>query len=419
MNNNAIVPARISTPQATSIFIMILLMIPLELPLGLALDMYLPSIPAMTNALNTSGHMIQLTLTLFMYCFGFGQLIAGPITDRIGRIPVLRGSIIVFTLGSLLCTFSGSLALLLVGRVLQGFGACGTQVVAFALVRDKFDGKELTLIYTALKGAMTIAPIFAPILGAFLQVSFGWQANFAVLSVYGFGIFLLCQFALKESYTKENITSKSLWSEIAQSFAPYKLILKNKQFLYFGICGLATQAAMFGYFSLSPQYFVKLYGLSEPAFAKLFSMNAFTFLLTSIFAGKLIYQLGFSKSTLLGGALLLLSGSLMMVGHYYFAHPYVLFLPNLIASSAASFLLGAAASGAMMPFKQNAGRAAALFGCFEFVGGASIGQLAIWSNQISVLPLALMLISLSVMIAIANVTLLKTKAAYQYINTQM
>ncbi len=407
MNNNAIVTARIDPPQATSLLVMILLMIPLELPLGLALDLYLPSIPAMTSALNTSGHMIQLTLTLFMYCFGFGQLIAGPITDRVGRMPVLRASIILFTIGSVLCTFSQSLSLLLLGRALQGFGACGTQVVAFALVRDKFDGKEATIIYTALKGAMTIAPIFAPILGAFLQVSFGWQANFAVLSIYGVGIFLLCKFAIKENYTKETVATKSFIKNIAQSLAPYKQILKNKQFLYFGLCGLATQAAMFGYFSLSPQYFVKLYGLSEPAFAKLFSINAFSFLITSIFAGKAIYKLGFSKSTLLGGALLLLSGTLMIIGHLNFEHPYVLFLPNLIASSAASFLLGAAASGAMMPFKQNAGRAAALFGCFEFVGGASIGQLAIWGDNISVLPLAIMLMLLSALIVLSNLLLLQ------------
>lgn len=405
MKDTAIVTTSQVRSQAPSVAMMIFLMIPLELPLGLALDLYLPSLPAMTSAFNTGGQMIQLTLTLFMYCFGFGQLIAGPITDRFGRLLVLKISLLLFTLGSLICTYSGTLDLLLLGRILQGFGACGTQVVAFALVRDNFDGKEATFIYTTLKGAMTIAPIGAPILGAYLQVAYGWKASFALLSAYGIFMLFLYQFALKENYRPSDLASSSFFGNIS----PYKKIVCHRQFLYFGICGLATQAAMFGYFSLSAQYFVKLYGLSEPAFAKLFSINAFAFLMTSVFAGKAIYKLGFSKSTLLGAGLLLTSGTLMLIGHVNFAHPYVLFIPNLIASSAASFLLGAAASGAMMPFKDNAGKAAALFGCFEFVGGATLGQLVIWGDTITIIPLATLLIFLSLVIGISNHLLLSAR----------
>ncbi|MBS0288312.1 MAG: multidrug effflux MFS transporter, partial [Proteobacteria bacterium] len=374
MSKDAIVTGGHNLPQAPRVLKMIFLMIPLVLPLGFALDLYLPSIPSMVKALDSTPLEIQLTLTLFMYCFGFGQLIVGPITDKFGRICVLKASWVCFIAGSALCTFSQSLIALLIGRALQAFGACGTQVVAFALVRDQYDGKSATLIYTTLKGAMAIAPIGAPILGAFLQVNFGWQANFAVLSLYGISALVLCTFALKESPGFLRQTASLNWSTYLN---PYLTILSCREFLYFAICGLATQAAMFGYFSLSPQYFVKLHGLTELEFANLFSINAFIFLLTSLIGGKFVYKLGFKKCTLLGAALLFFSGSLMLMGDHHFNHPYVLFLPNLIASSAASMMLGAAASGAMMPFKQNAGSAAALFGCFEFIGGASIGQCAI------------------------------------------
>ncbi len=404
MKNSPIVTACEQKPQAPSLIMMILLMAPLVLPLGMALDLYLPSIPSMGAALNCTGLEIQLTLTVFMYCFGFGQLIAGPITDSIGRMPVLYFSLLLFATGSALSAISSDLALLLVGRVFQAFGACGTQVVAFALVRDHYDGKDATLIYTSLKGAMTIAPILAPILGAFLQIHYGWQANFAVLSLYGISIWLLCYFALNHYQLNKASPKKGL--DLKTIFKPYAKIITHPQFLYFGLCGLATQAAMFGYFSLSPQYYVKLHGLHEGAFAKLFSINAFTFLVTSLILGKKIFQWGLGKSTLIGASLLTLSGCLMIVGHHFFEHPYVLFLPNLIASSSAALMLGAAASGAMLPFKENAGSAAALFGCFEFIGGASIGQMAIWGDTISVLPMAGILISLSLVVGISHKILL-------------
>ncbi|MBI2792238.1 MAG: multidrug effflux MFS transporter [Gammaproteobacteria bacterium] len=398
MKNNAIVTATKAKPQVPSLMTTILLMIPLVLPLGLALDLYLPSVPSMASALATDSLHIQLTLTLFMYCFGVGQLFVGPITDRIGRKVVLIYSLIFFTLGSIFCTIAESLLPLLLGRILQAFGACGSQVVAFAMVRDQFEGKNATIIYTSLKGAMAIAPIGAPVLGAFLQVYYGWQANFAVLALYGFLILLLSIFQLRE--TQSAPPAKAY--HFSEYINPYKKILKHSQFLYFGFCGLATQAAMFGYFSLSPRYFISLFQLSEPEFAKLFSANAIVFLLTSLIVGKWIYKLGHARTTLIGGILLIMSACFMMIGNHYFEHPYVLFLPNLIASSSAAMMLGAAASGAMQPFKENAGSAAAMFGCMEFLGGASIGQMAIWSQTISVLPLAFILLLLGMMIGIFN-----------------
>ncbi len=396
-------------PQPPPLLTIILLMIPFVLPLGLALDLYLPSVPSMASALGTNAISIQLTLTVFMYCFGFGQLIVGPITDRFGRHRILLVSIVLFTLGSIICTSADNLSILLTGRIFQAFGACGSQVVAFAMVRDQYDGKNATLIFTSLKGAMAIAPIGAPVLGAFLQIYYGWQANFAVLSLYGLSALLLA-FFLKETRLKTIREQQSAQRFFGKYIKPYKAILSNPEFLYFGTCGLATQAAMFGYFSLSPRYFITLHGLSESQFAILFSANAVAFLLTSIVAGKFIYRLGFQKSTLIGALMLICSGIFMIGGDFAFDHYFVLFLPNLIASSSAAIMLGASASGAMMPFKHNAGAAAAMFGCMEFIGGGFVGSTVIRGNNISVIPLTICLMSLGVGLIVANAFLQKRAA---------
>lgn len=377
------------------LFSRLCLMLPFVLPLGLGLDLYLPSVPSMTQALAVEAVDIQFTLSIFLYVFGLGQLGIGPITDWLGRRKILLMSASLFAIGSLVCAFSHSISMLLVGRALQALGACGTQVCAFAIVRDLYDGRQAAFLFTSLKGAMAIAPIAAPILGAFLQIYYGWRMSFVVLSLYGTVILVLAFYRLRETYVPPVVKRGLLKS--------YQTILQHAGFLYFAGCGMITQSAMFGYFSLSPRYFMVRHGLSETQFAFLFSANALVFLITGLIISKMINKIGLLQSTLVGAALLIASGALMTIGHYTFDHPWVLFLPNLLASSSAAMLLGASASGAMLPFKENAGSAAAMFGCFEFIGGGLIGSIAILGNEISVIPLAACLSLLGLAIVFVNV----------------
>jgi len=401
VKDDIIVTATQQKPQPSSVIWTIFLMIPFVLPLGMGLDLYLPSIPSMTSALSTDSVKIQLTMSLFLYCYGLGQLFIGPVSDNFGRRRIILISLSLFALGSIICFSTDSLIILLIGRMLQAFGACGSQVVAFAMIRDQYDGKDATMIYTALKGATAIAPIGAPILGAFLQIHYGWQASFAVLSLYGGLLLCLAILSLKETHSYH--TKQAPTRFIKRYLSPYKKILSHRGTLYFCGCGIATQAGMFGYFSLSPRYFITLFGLSESQFAMLFSINAVAFLLTSAFMGKWIYRLGFRKTTLIGACLLMVSGTLMVLAHHFYQHPFVLFLPNLVASSSAAIMLGASASGAMLPFKENAGAAAAMFGCLEFIGGGLIGSMAILGENITVLPLAASLIILGMLVSLVNV----------------
>ncbi|HRE32732.1 MAG TPA: Bcr/CflA family efflux MFS transporter [Candidatus Berkiella sp.] len=380
----------------------IILMIPFVLPLGLALDMYLPSIPSMTQALQASSTMIQLTMSLFLYTFGFGQLLAGPMADSFGRRTVILLSSALFVLGSLVCALTSTIEILIFGRILQALGACGTQVVAMAMVRDRYESINATIIFTSLKAAMALAPIAAPILGAYLQVHYGWQTTFIALLTYGIALWLLGYFKLEETLIK-----KITFSFRDRIQKPYTTFIKHSGFMYFAICAMTAQAAMFGYFSLSPRFFMMEHNLSVSTFALLFSCNAAFFLTTGSMIGKLIYRFGFRQSTLIGAIMLCISALMMLIGHHYFNHFFILFIPNLLASASAAMLLGASASGALMPFKQNAGAASALFGCIEFIGGGLLGGIAIWSEKISVIPLGSLLLTLGLGLIVLNILFIK------------
>lgn len=375
----------------------ILLMIPFVLPLGLALDLYLPSIPSMVDALHVSSGKIQLTMSLFLYTFGFGQLLVGPMADSFGRRRVILLSTSLFILGGIICATTQSINILIAGRVLQALGACGTQVVAMAMVRDRNNGQEATIIFTSLKAAMALAPIAAPILGAFVQTHYGWQTNFWVLVSYGVALWLL-------GYTKleETLKQRIVFSFTQRLQKPFLHFIKHPPFLYFSGCAMVAQAAMFGYFSLSPRFFMMEYGLPVSTFAILFSCNAAFFLTTGSIIGKLIYRFGFRQSTLLGAYMLCFSAALMLLGHFTFDHYFILFIPNLLASASAAMLLGASASGALLPFKNNIGAASALFGAIEFIGGGLLGSLAIKGEIVSVLPLGSLLLAMGLSIILIN-----------------
>ncbi len=123
--------------------------------------------------------------------------------------------------------------------------------------------------------------------------------------------------------------------------------------------------------------------------------------------GKLIYRFGFRQSTLFGAYMLCVSAAMMLLGHYAFDHYFILFIPNLLASASSAMLLGASASGALLPFKNNVGAASALFGAIEFIGGGLLGSLAIKGEIASVLPLGLLLLAMGLSIIVINLRFIK------------
>jgi len=383
-----------------------LLILPFVLPIALSFDLYLSSVPTMPEALAVKPSQIQLTLSVFLYCFALGQLLIGPASDRFGRRKTLLFSLILFTSGSIFCALAPNFALLLTGRVLQAFGACGSQVIGLALVRDNCEGKDVTKIISFVRAGAAISPIMAPILGAYLQVNYGWQANFVVLSLYGISIFFLAW-----NFIEDTVQEKSPGSFLHHYINSFKSVLSHISFIYFAACAMAAQAVVFGYFSLAPRYYMRHFDLTESQFALLFSLNSCLFLLTGILGGKFIIQyLGCRRTTWMAAIILILSGVVMYAANYFYSHHFALFLPYLMASTGTALMGAASAAGAMMPFKQKAGTASALFGCVEFMGGCLLGTLASKHVLHSVLPYASWIILLGGSIIAVNILFNRTLA---------
>jgi DHA1 family bicyclomycin/chloramphenicol resistance-like MFS transporter len=169
---------------------------------ALSIDMSLPAMPQMQRAFQAGTASVQLTLSLFLLGFAIGQLVCGPLSDRVGRRPVLLGGMALFTLAGLLCAVSTSLPMLVAFRCLQGMGASVGPVVARAMVRDCFDSRRGAAVLSQITQVMIIAPLVAPTLGGYLLVLLGWPAIFLALGGSGALLGLVSWRSLPETIGK-------------------------------------------------------------------------------------------------------------------------------------------------------------------------------------------------------------------------
>lgn len=159
----------------------------LSATVAFSIDAMLPAIPEIGAALNPADpQRAQLVIATFVFGMGAGTLFAGPLSDAFGRRPVAVAGAVVYTLAALYAAMADSMTELLIARAVQGMGAAGPRVVAIALVRDLFSGRQMARITSFVMVVFTLAPIVAPTLGAGIQWAFGWRAiflSFAVFSV--------------------------------------------------------------------------------------------------------------------------------------------------------------------------------------------------------------------------------------------
>ena len=151
----------------------------------LAVDMYLPSFPDIARLLHASPATVQLTLSLYMVAYAVGQIVYGPLSDRFGRMPVLRAALVIFCVASLACALAPNIELLLAARALQALGSSGAIVLARAVVRDLYSGARAGRELSLMGAIMALAPVGAPMIGGVLQSGFGWRSNFVLQIAFG------------------------------------------------------------------------------------------------------------------------------------------------------------------------------------------------------------------------------------------
>jgi Bcr/CflA subfamily drug resistance transporter len=196
---------------------------------NLSNDIYLPSLPKMTHIFHTSSSTMQLTMTSWFAGVAAPQLFLGPLTDKIGRRPVIIYGGVCFLIATLLCIFSPDPGILILGRFLQGVGVCSLNVTSYSILTDLYSYHQRSKVINLLAIFGTIAPLIGPILGGYIFQLFGWQANF----IFIFFLVLFCVLGLIFKLPESNLSPNYYALNIKNICMSYHAILVDKNFLKF------------------------------------------------------------------------------------------------------------------------------------------------------------------------------------------
>jgi DHA1 family bicyclomycin/chloramphenicol resistance-like MFS transporter len=233
-------------------------------------DLYLPAFPVLQDELGVSAAAVQLTLTGTMVGFGFGQLIVGPWSDKVGRrLPLILATALHIA-ASVGAAFAPDIVWLSVFRLLQGFGAAAGGVVAMAMVRDLFGGKPLVRMLSRLALVNGLAPVLAPVIGSQLLAGMDWRGVFVVLAIYGAVVVAAVSFFIVETLpeSRRHVAGHSTLRD------RYAALFRDRVYLGAAIIGGMTFTGLFGYLSTSSFLFQEVYAFTAQQYGMLFAVNS-------------------------------------------------------------------------------------------------------------------------------------------------
>ena len=235
----------------------------------LSTDLYMPALPEMTSYFNTTSTLMSFTMTIFFIFMAIGILILGPMSDKYGRKPVLIASISISMIFSAACAFTPNITLLIVARAASAFGAGGMVAISTALIKDSYEGKEMSKVLSVTQAFMLIAPMLAPVLGAIILKVADWKMTFIVLAILT-GVSLVGAFLLQETLpVKERTQSSTI-----QTILGLRKVAKNPNFSSLLLVGALIAAPFMAYLALASYIYIDGFGVSETTFSMYFALNA-------------------------------------------------------------------------------------------------------------------------------------------------
>ena len=327
---------------------------------SLSIDALLPGLNEIAKTIGVADPKDnQLLITMIFLGTGFGQLISGPLSDSLGRKPVVYMGYSVFALASLLCIFASSLEMMVLGRILQGIGLSAPKTISMAMVRDRFVGDYMARIMSFVTVIFILAPIVAPSFGKLMLDNFGWQSIFTSQVIFGLFVVLWLWQRQPETLIEEKRKKMkfSLFTEGVKEFVKYKQTV-----IFTLVSGLATAAFMV-YLSSSQHIFQVQYGLVEQ-FPYIFAGIAIVIGLATFLNGSFVIRFGMLKLvSAFTLALTLISLSYVFL---YYGEPNpslpILLIFFVMMIFCVGFMFGNINALAMQPIGHIAGIGAAIFG---------------------------------------------------------
>lgn len=336
----------------------------------LSTDMYLPALPAIAEGLGTTIAGAQLTLSAFLLGFALGQFLYGPLSDRIGRRPVLGFGLGLFLAATLACIVAPNIETLTLARFVQALGASAPIVLARAIVRDLYEGPRAGRELSRMGTIMGLVPAIAPVLGGVIHVAFGWRAVFAAILIAGVALTFVVLRHLPETLRSRETTPLSLKAILA-GFA--QLLRHPTYRVYVGLSAL-TYSGLFAFISGSSFVLQGVYGLSELAYGFSFGFVVIGFIAGTLIAQRVVGIRGLDGTIGLGVLCLAGGGAGMLVLSVIGTGSALeVVLPMALYGIGVGLTMPQCMASALTPFPERAGAASSLLGIIQMGLAAFVG----------------------------------------------
>lgn len=337
-------------------------------------DLYLPAFPVLQEDFHTTAAAIQLTLTGTMIGFALGQLIVGPLSDKVGRRLPLLVVTALHVLASIGAALAPDLALLSIARVLMGMGAAAGGVVAMAIVRDLFGGRRLVVMLSRLALVSGVAPVAAPLIGSALLTVMDWRGIFVVLAAYGV-VMLVSAIALVPETLPKARRGGPGGTTVLQR---YKSVFSDRVFIGVLIIGAMSFSGLFSYLSASSFLFQESYGFDAQQYGLLFAVNSVGVVLGVQTASRLAARFGPQWVLAFSTATLVLAAAAIIIADQVGLGLWGTMVPLFVFMTACGFTFPCVQVLALDRHGKAAGTAASIIGACNFGVAGLISPIVGW-----------------------------------------
>jgi DHA1 family bicyclomycin/chloramphenicol resistance-like MFS transporter len=351
----------------------------------LSIDAYIPGLPELTSDLGTSTSTGQLTLTAFLLGLALSQVVAGSISDNVGRrTPVIAG-LLAYVVSSLLCGLSPNIWTLIFLRLVQGAAAGVGFVIARAIVRDLYTGSAGARVFARLVLISGVAPVVAPIIGGQVLRFTSWRGLFVVFALISTVILAVANIVLVETLPEHLRHEPGIRTKLRV----FRRLLGDRTFLPYALVGSLGFAAMFSYIAGAPFVLEDIHGLSPQQFSVAFAANAAGLVALSQISGRYVERIG-PAALLRAGALMSAAGGVTTLLSVILDAGLAPLLAGLwLMVSAIGLIVPNSTALALTHQGERAGSASALYGLGQFGLGALLAPLAGVAGNHDALPMGI------------------------------
>lgn len=355
---------------------------------AVATDLYLSSIPSVAADLRTSASQVQLTLSLFFFGAGAGQMFLGPLSDSLGRRPVLLWGMTLFTLAGIAAAFTPNIELLIILRLVQGLSGSAGIVLARAIAADLSTGETAVRALSLIATVVGLGPLLAPPLGGLVNELWGWRGVLGVLAGFSACLLLVTWRVVPESLPVEKRLKQGLWSTIR----PFGQLMRDHRFVVLLFAYALGFVALMSYIAASPFVGQRVLGMSAFGFALAFASGASAMLVANAVNARIAPRTGPLRMLVVGAALLLLGGFGMLGFVLAAALTTAGFITcAFLLTAGASLIMSNASALALARAGHARGSGSALLGAAQFfLGGTAAPVVGLWGEH-TALPMALLL----------------------------